>query len=109
MQRLCLCAVALLGALAIPAANGAPPERLAPLTQHFYSRPDLEPPAVHLDTRAEGVAPGYVFVAPKLRVTQAGPEILDDNGQVVWFRPLDAKDVSDFRVQTYQGKPVLTW
>lgn len=109
MRRLCFCAVALLGSLGIPAADGAPPERLPPLTQHFYSRPDLEPPGIHLDTRAAGVAPGYVFVAPKLRVTQAGPEILDDSGQVVWFRPLGAKDVSDFRVQTYQGKPVLTW
>lgn len=109
MRRLSPCAVALLGFVGIPAASGSPPGRLPPLTQHFYSRPDLEPPAVHLDTRASGVAPGYVFVAPKLRVAQAGPEILDDNGQVVWFRPLDAKDVSDFRVQTYQGKPVLTW
>lgn len=109
MRRLSPCAVALLGFVGIPAASGSPPGRLPPLTQHFYSRLDLEPPAVHLDTRASGVAPGYVFVAPKLRVAQAGPEILDDNGQVVWFRPLDAKDVSDFRVQTYQGKPVLTW
>jgi hypothetical protein len=98
--------VALLGGASVDASNQARP---LPLTQHFHSRPDLKPPGIHLDTRSSDVSPGYVFVAPKLRVTQAGPEILDNNGQVVWFKPLDAKDVSDFRVQTYQGKPVLTW
>jgi hypothetical protein len=109
VRRLWLLALALLGFLGIPAANGAAPPRLQPLTQHFFSRPDLKPPAIHLDARAADMSPGYIFVAPKLRVTQAGPEILDDNGQVVWFKPVDAKDVSDFRVQTYQGKQVLTW
>jgi hypothetical protein len=109
VRRLCVPAVVALGLLCVAAADGSRSARPLPLTQHFFSRPDLKPPAVHLDTPAAGVSPGYIFVAPKLRVTQAGPEILDDNGQVVWFRPLDAKDVSDFRVQTYRGKPVLTW
>ena len=35
--------------------------------------------------------------------------IIDDRGQLVWYRPLDAKGVTDFRVQTYFGDPVLTW
>jgi hypothetical protein len=110
VRRISVFAVVLLGLLAgatADASNSARPR--SPLTQHFHSRPDLKPPGVHLGVRGSDVSPGYVFVAPKLRVMQAGPEILDDNGQVVWFRPLDAKDVSDFRVQTYQGKPVLTW
>jgi hypothetical protein len=98
--------LALCGGATADASHNARP---SPLTQHFHSRPDLKPPGIHLAVRGTDVSPGYIFVAPKLRVTQAGPEILDDNGQVVWFRPLDAKDVSDFRVQTYQGKPVLTW
>jgi hypothetical protein len=109
VRRIGLCALLTCGLLCGGAADASSVTRPLPLTQHFHSRPDLKPPAIHLDTRASGVAPGYIFVAPKLRVTQAGPEILDDSGQVVWFRPLDAKDVSDFRVQTYQGKPVLTW
>jgi hypothetical protein len=50
-----------------------------------------------------------VFVAPKKDVAQAGPLILDDRGQVVWFDPLETHGVTDFRVQTYRGKPVLTW
>ncbi len=58
---------------------------------------------------ARGTAPGYVFLAPKKDVDQAGPLILDDRGQVVWFDPLPTHGVTDFRVQTYRGRPVLTW
>ncbi len=28
---------------------------------------------------------------------------------MVWFDPLDTKGVTDFRVQSYRGRPVLTW
>jgi hypothetical protein len=50
-----------------------------------------------------------VFLAPKKDVDQAGPLILDARGHVVWFDPLSTHGVTDFRVQTYRGKPVLTW
>jgi hypothetical protein len=79
-------------------------------TQHFYSRPDLHPPVVKILTPAHGTAPGDVFIAPKMAVAQAGPLIMDNHGQVVWFHPLKlTKGVTDFRVQHYRGKPVLTW
>src|SRR3954451_15918102 len=80
-----------------------------PPMQHFLSRPDLRPPPVHVVVAAHGTAPGYIFIAPKKEVEQAGPLILDDRGQVVWFHPLDTHGVTDFRVQRYRGKPVLTW
>jgi hypothetical protein len=80
-----------------------------PPSQHFVSRPDLRPVPVSVLTPARGTAPGYVFLAPKKDVDQAGPLILDDRGQVVWFDPLSTHGVTDFRVQTYRGKPVLTW
>jgi hypothetical protein len=37
--------------------------------------------------------------------------MVDDRGQVVWFRPLlnSSGRVMDFKTQTYRGKPVLTW
>jgi hypothetical protein len=80
-----------------------------PPSQHFVSRPDLQPVPVSVVTPAHGTAPGYVFVAPKKDVAQAGPTILDDHGRVVWFDPLDTHGVTDFRVQTYRREPVLTW
>ena len=103
-------ALALLGAgchedeAAAPEAAEPPPP-----TQHFRSRPDLRPPVVRIATPARDTAPGYVFLAPKRRVAQAGPMILDDAGQLVWFHPLDTEGVTDFRAQRYDGRPVLTW
>ncbi len=87
-----------------PSDSGAPPP-----SQRFVSRPDMRPVPVSVLKRAPGTAPGYVFVAPKKEVDQAGPLILDDRGQVVWFEPLSTHGVTDFRVQTYRGKRVLTW
>jgi Arylsulfotransferase (ASST) len=81
----------------------------APPSLRFVSEPDLRPPPVHILTPAHGTAPGSVFIAPKGNVEQAGPLILDDVGHVLWFHPLDTRGVTDFRVQRYRGRPVLTW
>jgi hypothetical protein len=76
----------------------------------FRSRPDLRPPAVSVDTASAAARPGLVFVAPKRGPTQQGPMIVDDAGALVWFDPLPGdQQAFDFRVQTYQGQPVLTW
>jgi hypothetical protein len=78
----------------------------------FRSRPDLGPPVVEVVTRAHATAPGYVFIAPKKGgAGQGGPLIIDDRGQVVWFRPLRKPygRTMNFKVQNYRGKPVLTW
>ena len=102
-------ALLVLASVGMALDGGAATNRPPPLSQHFRSRPDLKPPVVHVRTRARGITPGYVFIAPKLRVAQAGPMILDDAGQLIWFRPLDTRGVTDFRVQRYRGQPVLTW
>ena len=92
------------------AAPKAPPQPKPGPSQHFRSRPDLEPPVVQIRTPANGTAPGYVFLAPKMAVAQAGPMIMDDRGHLVWFHPLKfTKGVTDFRAQRYRGEPVLTW
>jgi hypothetical protein len=101
---------AALSATAFALAAAKPPA--APPFQHFHSRPDLKPPVVKIRTPAHGTAPGSIFLAPKMVVAQAGPMIVNNAGQVVWFLPLAAKGmvgVADFRVQHYHGKPVLTW
>ena len=78
----------------------------------FRSRPDLSPSAVDVAARAHDTAAGYVFVAPEEGVAgQAGSMILDDRGQVVWFRPLQGPHgrAMNLKVQSYRGRPVLTW
>ena len=78
----------------------------------FRSRPELSPPVVEVVKKAHHTASGYVFVAPEEgEVGQGGSLIIDDRGQVVWFRPLlnTSGRAMNFEVQTYRGKPVLTW
>lgn len=94
-----LCALVLVG----PSSAAYAPYR------HFVSRPDLRPPQITLLTRTRHASPGYIFIAPKKKVEQGGPLILDNRGRVVWFLPVDRRGVTDFRVQRYRGKPVLTW
>jgi hypothetical protein len=99
--------VSLLFALVlVPSASAA---SLA-TARHYVSRPDLRPPRIKVLTLTRHVSPGYVFIAPKKeRVVQGGPLIVDNRGRVVWFMPVDRRGVTDFRVQRYRGKPVLTW
>lgn len=74
----------------------------------FKSRPDLKPPTVVVEKKTGDVSPGYVFFGPKKKVKQEGPLIVDNDGHVVWFSP-QKNGVTDFRVQRYQGEPVLTY
>jgi Arylsulfotransferase (ASST) len=101
--------LAVLAALVACAGATSASRAAPPPAQRFLSRPDVRPPLVHVVKRARGTAPGYIFIAPKKEVDQAGPLILDDAGNVVWFHPLDTHGVTDFRVQRYRGRPVLTW
>ncbi len=69
------------------------------------------PPPVTVLTHGN-VGKGDFFVSPfSDQSTYAnGPEILDPNGNVVWFKSLpQGQEATDFRTQTYKGKPVLTW
>jgi hypothetical protein len=54
---------------------------------------------------------GDIFLAPQGGGQYgSGPEIVSIAGKVLWFHPLPAGTfASDFRTQTYLGKPVLTW
>jgi hypothetical protein len=79
--------------------------------QSFHSSPGLEPPTVTVTTHAPGTTPGDVFLAPYSGPGQYGPMILDENGSLVWFKPLSPQGTraANFQVQEYEGQPVLTW
>ncbi len=99
-----LVAVGLLAA----AGCGSDPPGNGKATLHFLSRPDLTPPIVTVATSKPTRARGYLFIAPKQDAIEKGPEIVDNTGQPVWFHPV-AQQATDFRVQTYDDEPVLTW
>ena len=103
MKRLALVVLCVL--VALPAAAAA---RVAP-GRKYVSRPDLKPPRIKVFKRSQLASPGYIFIAPKKKVAQGGPLILDDQGRTVWFLPVDERGVTDFKVQRYRRKPVLTW
>jgi Arylsulfotransferase (ASST) len=102
-------AIAVLAALSALFVVLTAKARAAEPYQHFWSQPHLRPPTVRILRREGRTAPGYLFIAPKRRTPQAGPMIFDDHGRLVWFRPLQTRGVTDFRVQRLHGRPVLTW
>jgi len=77
----------------------------------FRSRPDLRPPAVKVRQPASpATAPGHIFLGTILGPGQRGPLIVDERGDVVWFKRMPRGVVAtDVRVQTYRGRPVITW
>jgi hypothetical protein len=79
--------------------------------QHYSSAPSLTPSTVSITTPAKaGASPGYLFQAPYQGKGTPGPMISEQNGSLVWFHPLPAgDDATNFHVQQYEGKPVLTW
>lgn len=83
-------------------AFAAGPER------RFVSRPDLRPPVLTV-LRRPAAASGLVFLAPSSGPGQHGAMIVDERGELVWFRPAAHGVVTDFKVQRLHGEPVLTW
>ena len=79
--------------------------------QHYVSAPTLTPSTVRITTPAQpGASPGDLFLAPYQGKGSPGPLISEQDGALVWFHPLPAGESStNFRVQSYDGQPVLTW
>ncbi|MGP0102581.1 MAG: hypothetical protein ACLPUT_13310 [Solirubrobacteraceae bacterium] len=71
------------------------------------------PPPVTILTSSPFVGHGGdFFISPfgDASTYANGPEIVDSQGNVVWFKAVPAgQEASDFRLQTYDGQPVLTW
>ena len=90
-------------------------ERLNSQVWNFVSAPELHPMKVTINVNKPGTASGLIFVAPytsyeETMIGQTGALILDQAGNPVWFRPLASRyeQNTDFKVQFYRGKPVLT-
>jgi hypothetical protein len=68
-------------------------------------------PPVTVLTKGADNGNGDIFLAPQSGGQYGtGPEIVSITGQVLWFHQLPAGTfATDFRTQTYLGKPVLTW
>ncbi len=88
-------------------------------TWKFVSAPNLHPPQLGItqNTQFSKLAPGYFMVAnfkeladKQPMIGQSGPLILDHNLQPVWFNPIGVNALAaNLRVQSYNGRPVLSW
>jgi hypothetical protein len=77
---------------------------------YFHSAPSLQAPAVAVTASSPQTSPGYVFAAPYSGPGSDGPMIFDNAGNLVWFHPLPVNTkATNLQVQSYEGKPVLTW
>jgi Arylsulfotransferase (ASST) len=79
--------------------------------QRYATLPGIAPSTVRITTPAQsGASPGYLFLAPYQGKGTPGPMIAEQNGTLVWFHPLPAgEEATNLQVQSYEGKPVLTW
>jgi hypothetical protein len=68
------------------------------------------PPPITVLRQGTDNGNGDIFIAPEGGCYASGPEILTNTGREIWFHPLPPGEfATDFRTQTYQGRPVLTW
>ena len=85
---------------------------LAPGHLHQRGGDTTAPPPVTFLTPNGALGHGDIFITPTgdTSTYANGPEILSPTGQVVWFHTIPAGETAaDFRTQTYDGQPVLTW
>ena len=47
-----------------------------------------QPPVLVVSGRSPQTAPGYIFASPYAGPGKPGPEIFDEAGNLVWFRPM---------------------
>jgi hypothetical protein len=76
----------------------------------FVSMPTIHPATVSVTTPASDPALGDVFLTPVKGGAQSGAMIVNPAGQMVWFSPAPpGEQDADLRVQSYLGKPALTY
>jgi hypothetical protein len=100
--QLTIGAIALVVGAAVIALAGASAALAAPTS----------PPPVTILTSSPFLGQGDFFITPTgdTSTYANGPEILDQQGNVVWFHPIPVgQTASDLREQSYDGQPVLTW
>jgi hypothetical protein len=100
----------LVGAVTI--VVGAALIALAGASAASAATPTSPPPLTILTSSPFVAQGGDFFISPygDASTYANGPEIVDSQGNVVWFKAVPAgEEASDFRVQTYNHQPVLTF
>jgi hypothetical protein len=101
--------VARLVSYPLPPSKTPPPAK-AGANQSFVSQPKLQPPSVSIVATPAATTDSDIFLTTDSNDGQNGALILDPSGRLVWFQPATTGNaVEDLQVQSYAGKPVLTY
>jgi hypothetical protein len=113
----CICAGC--GSIPYPSNTGyVTPDPIinSPQVWSFVSEPNLHPMKISVNVFNPGTSSDLIFLAPygfsaDATYGQSGALILDNVGTPFWFRPTNSPNLmnNDFRMQTFNGKPVLTF
>jgi hypothetical protein len=95
-------------------AASSPPRQVAatckPGLVSFHSEPDLSPPGDCVNQAATGTAPGFLFVDPKGTGNRGnGAAILNNQGNLIWYDPVNEPKVHNIERVTYNGQPMLAF
>lgn len=98
---------------ASPSASSTSTSTNADYAWSFVTEPDLKPIKLKVLKNTTSDTSGLIFTAPYApgsATGQTGTYITDAAGNPVWFKAVPDTDMENlgFRVQSYQGKPVLT-
>jgi hypothetical protein len=83
----------------------AAPTGAVPLPSRSFKSTRLQAQTMITDQTGE-TAPGYLFIEPETSVFNG--MIVDNSGEPIWLGPPGAS-MTDVAVQTFEGKPVLTY
>lgn len=107
------------GSIPYPSNTGhVTPEPIinSPQVWSFVSEPNLHPMKITVNQYNPGTSTGFILLAPYSFSSdptygQPGSLIMDSLGNPFWFRPTNDRNLmnTDFRVQTFNGKQVLTF
>lgn len=93
-----------------PSKRQRTPVQLGEGVRSFESEPNLHPPTVSVTTDSSQATPGDVFFGFNGGHAQWGPTIMDGEGHLIWFHPMQGDNhAMDFKVAEYEGKKVLVW
>lgn len=99
--------------LASPAWGAQGRALTASTTQNFRTKPNLQPPEILVKVPPRGALDGVILTTNHRGPGQNGAMIIDRNGQLLWFNAFSKSGngwlAFNLQVQSYQGKPVLTW
>ena len=70
-----------------------------PVVRTYDSRPDLRPSNLRILVSNHERAPGSLFVTPNNGTADGGLMIVNDDGRLVWFKPLHGVTGIDLKVQ----------